>query len=58
MNERTRATIYRVIVAAVPLATAYGLVDDSTAGKWVMFAGALLGTGSAGLAAKHTSRAK
>jgi hypothetical protein len=51
-NEQTRAWIYRVLTAAVPLVAAYGVIDQRTAALWVSLAGAILGTG---LAAYNTS---
>lgn len=47
MSEQARAWVYRVLTAAVPLAIAYGVVDDRTASLWVAFAGAVLGLGLA-----------
>lgn len=52
MNEQTRAWIYRVLTAVVPLTIAYGITDDRTAALWLGLAGAALGTG---LAAFNTS---
>jgi hypothetical protein len=51
-NEQTRAWIYRVLTAAVPIVTAYGIVDGRTAALWLGLAAAILGTG---LAAYNTS---
>ena len=51
-DEVTRAWIYRVLTAAVPLVAAYGFIDQRTAALWVSLAGAILGTG---LAAYNTS---
>ena len=51
-NEQTRAYIYRVLTAAVPLVTAYGIIDGRTAALWLGLAAAILGTG---LAAYNTS---
>lgn len=51
-NEQTRAYIYRVLTAAVPLVTAYGILDGRTAALWLGLAAAILGTG---LAAYNTS---
>ena len=51
-DEVTRAYIYRVLTAAVPLVTAYGIIDQRTAALWVSLAGAILGTS---LAAYNTS---
>lgn len=54
MSESTRAWLYRVASAVVPLLVAYGVVADSTAALWLGLVGALLGTGAATLAAVHT----
>ena len=51
-DEATRAWIYRVLTAAVPLVAAYGFIDQRTAALWVSLAGAILGTS---LAAYNTS---
>lgn len=52
MNEPTRAWIYRVLVAAVPVLIAYGVLDEATAAVWIGLAAAVLGVG---LAAVNTS---
>ena len=51
-NEATRAWIYRVLVAAVPVLIAYGVLDEATAAVWIGLAAAVLGVG---LAAVNTS---
>ena len=51
-DEVTRAWIYRVLTAAVPLVTAYGIIDQRTAALWLGVIGALLGIG---LASMNTS---
>ena len=51
-NEQTRAYIYRVLTAAVPLVTAYGIIDGRTAALWLGLVAAILGTS---LAAYNTS---
>ena len=48
-DEQTRAWIYRVLTAAVPLAIAYGIVDGRTAALVLGLVGAILGTGLASL---------
>lgn len=58
MSEATRAWIYRVCVAVVPLLVAYGLVGEGEAALWVGVAGAALGLSQAVLAAGHTSTKK
>ena len=49
MTEPTRAWIYRVLTAAVPLAVTYGLVSEAEAVLWLAVAAAVLGTGLAAL---------
>lgn len=56
--RHVRAWLYRTAVAAVPLLTAYGVVDDGTAARWLGLLGALLGLGTAGLAAANTPRGR
>ncbi len=51
-DEQTRAWIYRVLTAAVPLVAAYGFIDGRTAALWLSMCAAILGTG---LAAYNTS---
>ena len=51
-DEATRAWIYRVLTAAVPLVTAYGSIAQRTAALWLGVIGALLGIG---LASMNTS---
>ncbi len=52
LNEATRAWIYRVITAALPLLTFYGVVADEVVPLYLALAAAVLGTG---LAARNTS---
>ena len=52
MNESTRAYIYRVLLAVVPVLTARGIVSDSDASLIVALAAAILGIG---LAVHNTS---
>ncbi len=52
MSEPTRAWIYRVLTAAVPLLIAYGAIEEATAPLWIGLAGSLLGFG---LATANTS---
>jgi hypothetical protein len=51
-DEATRGWIYRVITAALPLLTAYGLVAEETVPLIVALVAAILSTG---LAAANTS---
>lgn len=49
MSEQTRAWIYRILTAAVPLLITYGVVDEQAAPLWIALGGAVLGTGLASL---------
>lgn len=51
-NESTRAWVYRVITAAIPLLTFYGVISDEVVPLIVGLVAAILGTG---LAARNTS---
>lgn len=51
-NEATRAYIYRVLVALVPILVAYGVVDSRQVAVWLGLASAVLGFG---LASANTS---
>jgi len=51
MDESTRAWIYRIVTALIPLATAYGVVAEQDAPLFVALAAAVLSTG---LAARNT----
>lgn len=53
--EKTRAWIYRISVAAVPLLTGYGMIEDSKAALWLGVVGAILGFGTNVLASANTS---
>jgi hypothetical protein len=53
--EKTRAWIYRIAIAVVPLLTGYGIVEDSKAALWLGLVGAALGFGTSALAAANTS---
>lgn len=55
MKESTRAYIYRIAVAAVPLLVGYGVVAESQAALWLGLAGAALGFGTNILASANTS---
>ena len=52
MSEQVRGWIYRAGVAAVPLLTAYGVVNEAQAALWLGALGSLFGFG---LAAMNTS---
>jgi hypothetical protein len=51
-NEATRAWIYRVVTAALPLLTAYGVVTEEKVPLIVGLVAAVLSTG---MAARNTS---
>lgn len=53
--EKTRAWIYRISVAAVPVLTGYGVIEDSKAALWLGLIGAVLGFGTNVLASANTS---
>ena len=55
MNEATRAYIYRIVLALIPIATAYGIVAETEAALFVGLAAAILSTG---LAAVNTSTSR
>jgi hypothetical protein len=48
-NEATRAWIYRVLVAAVPILVFYGAVDESQIAVWLGLASSVLGFGMASM---------
>ena len=52
LSEQTRAWIYRIEVAVVPLLIAHGIVNESTAALWVSLISAVFGLG---LAVRNTS---
>jgi len=53
--EKTRAWIYRITTALVPVLTGYGVIEDSKAALWLGLAGAVLGFGVSALASANTS---
>lgn len=52
MQESTRAYFYRVVLAIIPIATAYGFIQEVDAALYVGLAAAVLSTG---LAVNNTS---
>ena len=52
MPESTRAYLYRIVLALIPVLTAYGVVSDQRA---PLFAGLAAAVFSSGLAAVNTS---
>ncbi len=55
MDEKTRAWLYRIGVAAVPLLSAYGVLEESRTALWLGLLGAVLGGGVSLLASANTS---
>ena len=55
MDERTRAYLYRIGTALIPLLIVYGVVSEAEAALWVGVLGAVLAAGEGALATKHTS---
>ena len=51
-SEATRAYVYRILTALVPISISYGIVDGKNAALWIGVAMAVLGTG---LASVNTS---
>lgn len=54
-TEATRAWIYRVVTAAIPILVAAGVVAGGDAQLWLGLAAAVLGVGAGGLATVNTS---
>ena len=52
MKQSTRAYLYRLSTAVVPVLVSYGMLSDEKAAVWVGLAGAVFSTG---LAAVNTS---
>jgi hypothetical protein len=55
MTEKTRAYLYRVALALLAVAGAYGLIGPDDTPVWVNVVSAVLGIGAAGLATANTS---
>ena len=55
MSEKTRAYVYRIVLAVIPLLILFGLIPEDQSAEWVALAAAVLGTGAAGLATVNTS---
>jgi hypothetical protein len=53
-SQNTRAYIYRVAVAVMPLLILYGVISEQAAALWVGVLAAVLSVGSSSLAAKNT----
>lgn len=54
-DNRTRAYIYGILVAAGAVALAYGIVSESELAVWIGLGGSILGNG---LAFANTDKAK
>ena len=54
-NERTRAYLYRIAVAAIPLLVVAGVLSSEDAAIWLGVAAAVLGVSTAGLATANTT---
>lgn len=54
MDEKTRAYIYRIVLAVLPLLVIYGLVSEAEAAQFALVGAAVLGVAADGLAVAHT----
>lgn len=54
-NERTRAYIYRIVLAALPLLFVWGFIGEHEAAQFALVAAAILGVGADALAVANTS---
>ena len=54
-DERTRAYLYRIVAAAIPLLIVAGVITGEDAAVWLGLASAILGLGGAGLATANTT---
>ena len=52
LSEPTRAWLYRISTALIPLLAAYAIIDESAVAGWVALAAAVFNTG---LASANTS---
>lgn len=55
MPESTRAYIYRVVLAVIPVLVAFGYVQGGDVTLWTNLAAAVLGLGASGLATVNTT---
>jgi hypothetical protein len=53
-NEKTRAYIYRVLLAVLPLLVLYGIISDGEAAQYAIVGAALLGVAADALATANT----
>lgn len=56
MSEKTRAYIYRIFTALIPIIVALDLAIPGTPEMWLTLVAAVLGLGSSTLASVNTSR--
>lgn len=54
MSQPTRAWIYRIGVATIPLLVGYGILTEEAASDWLALFGAALGLAQSALAAANT----
>jgi hypothetical protein len=53
-NEKTRAYIYRILLAVLPLLVLYGIISDAEAAQYAIVGAALLGVAADALATANT----
>jgi hypothetical protein len=53
-NEKTRAYIYRVLLAVLPLLVLYGIISEGEAAQYAIIGAALLGVAADALATANT----
>lgn len=56
LSEKTRAYLYRVFTAVVPILVTYGVLSDGDASLYLGLAGAVLALGEGALASANTKR--
>ena len=53
LNEHRRKWVYGIVIAALPILAAYGILGPEQAPMWVALAAAVLGVSSSALAAQN-----
>lgn len=53
LTEKNRRWVYGIVIAALPILAAYGILGPDQAPMWVALAAAALGVSSSGLAAAN-----
>jgi hypothetical protein len=53
-NEKSRAYIYRVLLAVLPLLVLYGIISEGEAAQYAIIGAALLGVAADALATANT----